>query len=183
MSRQKKTGTSYLNALLLLLLMMTLFNIGGMGLVMIFLTVGIGFGAIYLSGASLSGIFRKRINVKSLEELMRMNPYQFEKVVGDYYRECGYVVHQTKRTNDGGKDLVMYKGGQTYFVEVKRYGKSHPVDRPLIQKLVGACHPNNAKGIFVTTSRFTQGAINEANRSGVQLIDGNQFIKMLRSSI
>ena len=77
----------------------------------------------------------------------------------------------------------MYKGGQTYFVEVKRYGKSHPVDRPLIQKLVGACHPNNAKGIFVTTSRFTQGAINEANRSGVQLIDGNQFIKMLRSSI
>lgn len=183
MSRQKKTGTSYLNALLLLLLMMTLFKIGGMGLVMIFLTVGIGFGAIYLSGESLSGIFRKRINVKSLEELMRMNPYQFEKVVGDYYRECGYVVHQTKRTNDGGKDLVMYKGGQTYFVEVKRYGKSHPVDRPLIQKLVGACHPNNAKGIFVTTSRFTQGAINEANRSGVQLIDGNQFIKMLRSSI
>ena len=48
MSRQKKTGTSYLNALLLLLLMMTLFKIGGMGLVMILLTVGIGFGAIFL---------------------------------------------------------------------------------------------------------------------------------------
>lgn len=183
MSRRGKSLTGYLNAFLLLLLMMTLFKIGGMGLVMILLTVGIGFGAIFLSGESFSGIFRKRINVKSLEELMRMNPYQFEKVVGDYYRECGYIVHQTKRSNDGGKDLVMYKGGQTYFVEVKRYGKSHPVDRPLIQKLVGACHPNNAKGIFVTTSRFTQGAINEANRSGVQLIDGNQFIKMLRSVI
>ena len=183
MSRRKKTGTGYLNAILLLLLMMVLYKIGGITLLMILFTVGIGFGAIYLSGESLSGIFRKRINVKSLEELMRMNPYQFEKVVGDYYRECGYVVHQTKRSNDGGKDLVMYKGGQTYFVEVKRYGKSHPVDRPLIQKLVGACHPDSAKGIFVTTSRFAQGAINEANRSGVQLIDGNQFIKMLRSSI
>ena len=183
MSKRRKSITGYLNITLALLLMLLLYKIGGAALVMIFLTVGIGFGAIYLSGESFSGIFRKRINVSSLEELRRLDPYEFEKVVGDYYSDCGYTVHQTRRSNDGGKDLVMYKGGQTYFVEVKRYGKSHPVDRPLIQKLVGACHPNNAKGIFVTTSRFTQGAINEANRSGVQLIDGNQFIKMLRSSI
>lgn len=181
MSRRGKSLTGYLNAFLLLLLMMALFKIGGMGLVMIFLTVGIGFGAIYLSGESLSGIFRKRINVKSLEELMRLNPYQFEKVVGDYYRECGYVVHQTKRSNDGGKDLVMYKGGQTYYVEVKRYAKSNPVSRPLVQKLVGACHPVGAKGIFVTSSRFTKEAIAEAHRSNIELIDGNQLIKMLRS--
>ena len=175
--------TGYLNITLALLLMLLLYKIGGSALVMIFLTVGIGFGAIYLSDESFTGIFRKRINVSSLEELRRLDPDEFEKVVGDYYRDCGYVVHQTRRSNDGGKDLVMYKNGQTYFVEVKRYGKSHPVDRPLIQKLVGACHPNNAKGIFVTTSRFTQGAINEANRSGIQLIDGDQFIKMLRSSV
>lgn len=183
MSRRGKSLTGYFNVVLALLLTLVLHKIGGATLVMIILTVGIGFGAIFLSGESFSGVFRKRINVKSLEELMRMNPYQFEKVVGDYFRDCGYIVHQTKRSNDGGKDLVMYKGGQTYFVEVKRYGKSHPVDRPLIQKLVGACHPNNAKGIFVTTSRFTQGAINEANRSGVQLIDGQTFIKMLRSLV
>ena len=181
MSRRKKTGTGYLNAILLLLLMMVLYKIGGITLLMILFTVGIGFGAIYLSGESLGGIFGRRINVTSLDDLMKMNPYQFERFIGDYFRDCGYVVHQTKRTNDGGKDLVMYKGGQTYFVEVKRYGKSHPVDRPLIQKLVGACHPNNAKGIFVTTSRFTKGAIAEAHRSGIQLIDGDQFIKMLRS--
>ena len=112
---------------------------------------------------------------------MRLNPYQFEKVVGDYYRDCGYVVHQTKRSNDGGKDLVMYKGGQTYYVEVKRYAKSNPVSRPLVQKLVGACHPVGAKGIFVTSSRFTKEAIAEAHRSNIELIDGNQLIKMLRS--
>lgn len=180
MSRRKSV-TAYLNITLALLLMLLLYKIGGSALVMIFLTVGIGFGAIYLSDESFTGIFRKRINVSSLEELRRLDPYQFEKVVGDYFRDCGYVVQQTKRSNDGGKDLIMYKGGQIYFVEVKRYGKSHPVDRPLIQKLVGACHPNNAKGIFVTTSRFTQGAIAEAHRSGIQLIDGDQFIKMLKS--
>ena len=181
MSKRRKSITGYLNITLALLLMLLLYKIGGAALVMIFLTVGIGFGAIYLSDESFSGIFRKRINVSSLEELRRLDPYEFEKVVGDYYRDCGYTVQQTKRTGDGGKDLIMYKGGQIYFVEVKRYGKSHPVDRPLIQKLVGACHPNNAKGIFVTTSRFTQGAIDEAHRSGIQLIDGDQFIRMLKS--
>lgn len=181
MSKRRKSITGYINAVLALLLMLVLYKIGGATLVMIFLTVGIGFGAIFLSDESFSGIFRKRINVSSLEELRRLDPYQFEKVVGDYYRDCGYVVHQTRRSNDGGKDLVMYKNGQTYFVEVKRYGKSHPVDRPLIQKLVGACHPNNAKGIFVTTSRFTKGAIDEAHRSNIELIDGDQFIRLLKS--
>mgnify|MGYP001226781880 CR=1 FL=1 len=181
MSKRRKSITGYLNITLALLLMLVLYKIGGITLLMILFTVGIGFGAIFLSGESFSGIFRKRINVSSLEELRRLDPYEFEKVVGDYYRDCGYTVQQTKRTGDGGKDLIMYKGGQIYFVEVKRYGKSHPVDRPLIQKLVGACHPNNAKGIFVTTSRFTQGAIDEAHRSGIQLIDGDQFIRMLKS--
>ena len=181
MSKRRKSITGYLNVVLALLLMLLLYKIGGSALVMIFLTLGIAFGAIYISGESFTGIFRKRINVSSLEELRRLDPYQFEKVVGDYFRDCGYVVQQTKRSNDGGKDLIMYKGGQTYYVEVKRYGKSHPVDRPLIQKLVGACHPNNAKGIFVTTSRFTKGAIDEAHRSNIQLIDGDQFIRLLKS--
>ena len=175
--------TGYLNITLALLLMLLLYKIGGITLLMILFTVGIGFGAIYLSDESFTGIFRKRINVSSLEELRRLDPYQFEKVVGDYYRDCGYTVQQTKRTGDGGKDLVMYKCGQTYYVEVKRYGKSNPVSRPLIQKLVGACHPVGAKGIFITTSRFTKEAIAEANRSGIQLIDGDQFIKMLKSSV
>ena len=93
MSRRKKTGTGYLNAILLLLLMMVLYKIGGITLLMILFTVGIGFGAIYLSGESLGGIFGRRINVTSLDDLMKMNPYQFERFIGDYFRDCGYVVH------------------------------------------------------------------------------------------
>ena len=181
MSRRKKTGTGYLNAILLLLLMMVLYKIGGITLLMILFTVGIGFGAIYLSGESPSGIFGRRINVASLDDLLKMNPYQFERFIGDYFRDCGYTVHQTKRSNDGGKDLVMYKGGQTYYVEVKRYAKNNSVSRPLIQKLVGACHPAGANGIFVTTSFFSNGAIAEAKRSKIELIDGKRLMQLLNS--
>ena len=181
MSKRRKSITGYINAVLALLLMLVLYKIGGATLVMIFLTVGIGFGAIYLSDESFTGIFRKRINVSSLEELRRLDPYEFEKVVGDYYRDCGYVVHQTRRSNDGGKDLVMYKGGQTYYVEIKRYAKNNSIQRPLIQKLVGACHPAGARGIFVTTSYFSDGAISEARRSNIELIDGKRLMQLLNS--
>lgn len=183
MSKRRKTNTTVLNSILILLIMIIFYNVGGSGVVMILFTILIGVGAIYLSGENFSGIFKTKRQVRSLEELLTMNPYEFESVVADYFRSAGYVVMQTKRSNDGGKDLVMYKGTDTYYVEVKRYAKSNSVDRPLIQKLVGACHPAKAKGIFVTTSKFTQGAINEAYRSNVRLIDGQEFIKLLRSYV
>lgn len=181
MKKRRKTNTGYLVAILSLLLILLLLKIGGLGLLMIVITILIGIGAIYLSGESLGGIFGRRINVTSLDDLMKMNPYQFERFIGDYFRDCGYTVHQTKRSNDGGKDLVMYKGGQTYYVEVKRYSKSNGIQRPLIQKLVGACYPANARGIFVTTSYFSKGAIDEARRSNVQLIDGQKLTKLLKN--
>lgn len=183
MSRRKKIDRRWVNSLLILVIGLIWFKMGGATLVMILLTLLIGFGAIYLSGESFSGIFRKRIDVNTLDELIRLTPYQFEKVVGDCFRDRGYVVHQTAKTGDGGKDLVMFKGGVTYYVECKKYAKGNAIGRPLIQKLVGACYPANAKGIFVTTSKFTQGAITEARRSNIDLIDGQAFIKMLRSSI
>ena len=181
MKKRRKSNTSYLIAILSVLMLLLVIKIGGLGLLMILITLLIGIGAIYLSGESLGGIFGRRINVTSLDDLMKMNPYQFERFIGDYFRDCGYTVHQTKRSNDGGKDLVMYKGGQTYYVEVKRYSKRNGIRRPLIQKLVGACYPAKAKGIFVTTSYFSKGAIDEARRSNVQLIDGQRLMKLLKN--
>lgn len=183
MSKRRKSITGYLNAVLLLLLFCVLYKIGGSVLMMIAFTLVVGAGAIALSGESLTDVFRRRrrINILTIEELIKLNPYEFEGVVAQVFREQGYVVHQTKKSSDGGKDLVMYKQGQTYYVECKKYAKKNSIGRPLIQKLVGACHPANAIPIFVTTSSFTTGAIHEAERSGVQLIDGNQFIKMIRA--
>lgn len=41
------------------------------------------------------------------------------------------------------------------------------------------------KGIFITTSKFTQEAIKEANREGapqVELVDSDQLIKMIETA-
>lgn len=183
MTKRKKTNATILNWILILATMLIFYKLGGPAAVMILFTVLIGAGAIYLSGENFKGIFKKQVSVKSLDELLKMNPYQFESVVAEYFRSAGYVVHQTKRTGDGGKDLIMYKGTDIYYVECKKYAKSNSIQRPLIQKLVGACHPVGAKGIFVTTSKFSKGAITEAYKSNVRLIDGQEFIKLLRSCV
>ncbi len=182
MGKHKRINGKYLNALLFLLILLILYKTGGPALAMIFFMLFVTITAIYLSGESLSGLFSRRINAKTLDELMQLNPYEFEKVIAQLFRDYGYTVHQTRKSADGGKDLVMYKGGETYFVECKRYAKNNKIGRPLVQKLVGACHPTLAKPIFVTTSSFTSEAISEAQRSRVQLIDGRGLERMLNST-
>lgn len=181
MKKRRKSNTSYLIAILSVLVLLLVIKIGGLGLLMILMTLLIGIGAIYLSGESLSSIFKRNLKATSLEELMQMTPYEFETFMAQYFKGEGFVVQQTKKTNDGGKDLILHKNGQLYYVEVKRYAKSNGIQRPLIQKLVGACYPAKARGIFVTTSYFSKGAIMEARRSNIELIDGQRLMKLLKN--
>ena len=121
------------------------------------------------------------IEYRSLSDLKRMHPFKFEDYVAKLYKNMGYSVKQTKRTGDGGKDIIATKNGQTYFVECKRY--SDPVNVHKMRDFVGACvlGGKDIKGIYVTTSSFTNDAKSAANRIGIQMIDGNKLMSMIRS--
>lgn len=121
------------------------------------------------------------IEYRSLSDLKRMHPFKFEDYIAKLYKNMGYSVKQTKRTGDGGKDMIATKNGQTYFVECKRY--SDPVNVHKMRDFVGACvlGGKDVKGIYVTTSSFTNDAKSAANRIGIQMIDGNKLMSMVRS--
>ena len=121
------------------------------------------------------------IEYRSLSDLKRMHPFKFEDYIAKLYKNMGYSVKQTKRTGDGGKDIIATKNGQTYFVECKRY--SDPVNVHKMRDFVGACvlGGKDIKGIYVTTSSFTNDAKSAANRIGIQMIDGNKLMSMIRS--
>lgn len=121
------------------------------------------------------------IEYRSLSDLKRMHPFKFEDYVAKLYKNMGYSVKQTKRTGDGGKDMIATKNGQTYFVECKRY--SDPINVHKMRDFVGACvlGGKDVKGIYVTTSSFTNDAKSAANRIGIQMIDGNKLMSMVRS--
>ncbi len=168
-------------AILILFTLITFGKILNPAVIMMFLIISLTLIAIHLSGEDFKGIFKKRYNSTTLNDLLKVKPYEFEKIVADYYKSQGYTVLQTKKTGDGGKDLVMFKGAKTYFVECKQYAPGNAVSRPLVQKLVGACYPHRAEAIFVTTSKFTKEAKQEAGLSKVQLIDGSQLLQKINS--
>jgi len=69
---------------------------------------------------------------------------------------------------------------EVVYIQAKRW--QNTVGRPEIQKFVGALHGKNArKGIFITTSDFTSGAIQytEGLSDKVVLIDGETLANLM----
>jgi len=72
-------------------------------------------------------------------------------------------------------------GLDVVYVQAKRY-TDQTVGRPEIQAFVGALHGAQAsRGVFITTSRFTQDARTYADRVNARLvlIDGQQLARLM----
>jgi len=113
--------------------------------------------------------------------LEQTDPRKFEFLVADVFEKMGYQAEVTKGSNDGGKDIILRKDGEVMLVEVKRYCKS-TIGRPLIQKLHSACvDAKAAGGYFVTLSQFNKNAREYAKRHNIELVDGNELIRMMNA--
>ncbi len=106
--------------------------------------------------------------LKYSPELMReITPREFEEVVTEIFRSKGFDVDLTKRTSDGGKDIIaIHTDGlgikNKYFIECKRYAEDNKVGVALVRALQGVKNTKDGpnKTILVTTSSFTSGAKN-----------------------
>jgi len=80
---------------------------------------------------------------------------------------------------------VQRLGLDTIYVQAKKWEPDNSVGRPEIQKLVGALQGKRAKkGIFITTSRFTDDAEQYAQGidTKVVLIDGHRLTDLMIDS-
>lgn len=101
------------------------------------------------------------------------DPTQFEQFCAELYRRLGYEVEVTPPVADGGFDLSMVRRGERTLVECKCFGLSHPVGRPVLQKLYGANAVERADHlVLVTTAIFTREAVAYARQVGIELVDG-----------
>ncbi|EJR49397.1 restriction endonuclease [Bacillus thuringiensis serovar thailandensis] len=71
---------------------------------------------------------RERANREYLE---KMDPRKFEYLIADLFNSLGYRAQVTPGSNDGGKDIILWKDDEVKFVEVKRYTKES-IGRPYI---------------------------------------------------
>jgi len=127
-----------------------------------------------------------------LESVLSCSPAFFEQLVVDLLLAMGYgsALHEAGQTthlsNDGGIDGYIQEdklGLDTVYVQAKRWAIDNSVRRPQIQGFVGSLMGEGAtKGVFITTSSFSKGAIEYArNMQNVRLIliDGQQLAQLM----
>lgn len=108
---------------------------------------------------------------------------EFEMLVGEAYRLQGYQVTETGGGGpDGGVDLVLTRGGETFFVQCKQW-KAFKVGVETVRELYGVMAARGATGGFVVTSgRFTNDAKLFTQGRNLQLVDGPRLLAMLQQA-
>lgn len=123
-----------------------------------------------------------------LSRLIAKEPEFFESAVVDLLLEMGYGGTNGRGTvtslrNDGGIDGVIDQdalGLNRVYIQAKRYGDKS-VQRPDIQAFVGALSGKADAGVFITTSRFSDGALDYVKTipTRVILIDGTNLTSLM----
>ncbi|ATL72352.1 restriction endonuclease [Nocardia terpenica] len=139
-----------------------------------------------------SGVARLHSDVAAelLKHLRNQPPGFLEQAVLDVLVAMGYGGTEQRATRiggsgDGGVDGIIDQdplGLDRVYVQAKRYGPENTVQRPAIQGFVGALQGAKAsRGIFITTSDFSGGALDYANTINprVILIDGQRLASLM----
>jgi restriction system protein len=124
-----------------------------------------------------------------LSRLVGQDPAFFENAVVKLLLAMGYGGVggrgvTTDLTNDGGIDGVIDQdvlGLSKVYVQAKRNSPSNSVQRPDVQRFVGALSGKADGGVFITTSRFSPGAVEWVPTSPARiiLIDGRRLAELM----
>ena len=132
---------------------------------------------------------RAAVEGEVLRAALALSPTGFEELVVRLLAAMGYghagSVERTSATGDAGVDGIISQdplGLDRIYVQAKRYAVDQTIDRPKIHNFAGALLGKQGdRGVFMTTSQFTAGARQEAERinARIELIDGRRLAALL----
>ena len=126
-----------------------------------------------------------------LEQLQNSSPSFFEKAVLDLFLKMGYGGGEKQSgevlggVGDEGVDGLINQdalGLERIYIQAKRYKTDNTISAGAMRGFAGALSMKQAtKGLFVTTSSFTKGAISAAEkvRQRIVLIDGQRLSQLM----
>lgn len=132
--------------------------------------------------------FNNKIATDLLYRIQEAEPVFFERLVVELLSKMGYQGSKgnskvTQRTNDGGIDGIINQdplGTQTVYIQAKRYQTGNNVQKPAVQAFRGALEDIHAtRGVFITTSDFSEGAKQTAKRQNIVLINGVHLTSLM----
>lgn len=107
---------------------------------------------------------------------------ELEVLTAKLFKEMGYDTILTSAIKDGGKDVVATReeaGSKLkILIECKKYNNKIGVSK--VRELYGTVQSDKFnKGILVTTSSFTRGAVEFAQSNNIDLLGQKELIKLL----
>lgn len=134
---------------------------------------------------------REDLSSEVLKAVANSSPGFFEKLVVELLVKMGYggsrrdAARAVGGSGDEGIDGIIDEdrlGLDTIYIQAKKWKEDSSVGRPEIQKFVGALQSQKSKkGIFITTTRFTDEAKNYVSKidTRVVLIDGKRLANLM----
>jgi restriction system protein len=125
---------------------------------------------------------RLLMNQTSIETIMRLDWRQFEYLIAEAYRRAGYKVTENLESGaDGGVDVIIEKDGAVTLIQCKHW-KHTSIGVKVVRELYGVVKIEQAqKGIVACSSRFTKEAKVFARKSGIELMGGEEIVRLINS--
>ena len=116
------------------------------------------------------------------ERVLRLEPDEFERLVGEYLKSKGFSnVVVSGRSGDGGIDGecgIPFINVKVAF-QAKRYTSANNIGIEPVQRLQGSMTGRYDRGVFITTSDYTSAAMGwvEEVQAQITLINGDELMK------
>lgn len=122
-----------------------------------------------------------------LHEVAKLTPTAFEQMAIDLLHKMGYGAFEnagrvTAASHDDGIDGIIMEdrlGFSLIYIQAKKWDADSTVGQPELQKFVGAIAGRGGNGLFVTTAKFSQKAVDYASRQHIILIDGAKLARLM----
>jgi restriction system protein len=137
----------------------------------------------FLKKYKLSGDLGALVGLDHRTDLMKISPYEFERLIQQLAEAMGMKAWRTQSSQDDGIDAIAYR--EEHFntgvcvIQAKRYSKTVPVEA--VRALFGSmAQKKAATGIVVTTSKFGKASYDFARDTGrITLYDGTHLKALL----
>jgi len=113
-----------------------------------------------------------------IDDVDRMDPFNFELLAGMIYQAQGFAVTETPKSGDQGADVFLEKAGEKTVVQTKLYSDS--VGNHAVQEVIAArSHFRCQHAVVLSNSYFTRSAKELAMSTNVKLVDREELKAML----
>lgn len=113
----------------------------------------------------------------NLNDIAKLNPHDFEKLICSVLKDMGYKVKQVKLGDDIGIDIIANNEGESLAVQVKKY-VNRKINLAMIYHTYGAAtYYECSRSVIVTLSDLTPRAIEAAQKLKVEIWNPIELLK------